>query len=117
MYETITSDGVTIAPGVVETLVSYAVHEVDGVAQVKAPSISDSLISALSKKHPAQGVIITAEDDGQINIAVHVQVFYGFQLQVIAEQIRAVVIETMEMQVGVTVASVDVFVDGIQFPE
>lgn len=117
MYETITSDGLTIAPGVVETIISLAVSQVDGVAQVKAPSIGDSLISALNKKHPAQGIIIMADDDGQITVEAHVQIYYGFQLQAVAERIRLAVVETMEMQVGITIAGVDVFVDGIQFPE
>jgi len=117
MHENLISEGLTIAPGVVETIVSLAVGQIDGVAQVKAPNLQDSFMSALNKKHPAQGIIIMADDDGRISIAVHVQIYYGFQLQEVAEQIRLVVAETMQGQVGIEVAQVDVFVDGIQFPE
>ena len=117
MYDRLTSDGLTIAPGVVETIVALAVRQIDGVAQVKAPSFSNSLASALNKKLPAQGIIIMADDDGQITVAVHVQIYYGYCLQDVAEKIRLSVVETLEGQVGIEVASVDVFVDGIQFPE
>jgi len=117
MHENLTSEGLTIAPGVVETMVSLTVSQIDGVAQVKAPSIPDSFMSALHKKHLSQGIIIMADDDGRITVSVHVHIFYGYQLQEVAQNIRQAVVETMEGQVGIQVFKVDVFVDGIQFPE
>ena len=117
MYDKLTSENLTIAPGVVETIVSLAVNQTDGVAQVKAPRFSNGLVSALNKKHPAQGVIIMADDDGQVTVAIHVQIYYGYRLQEVAAKIRNAVTETMEGQAGIEVARVDVFVDGIQFPE
>jgi uncharacterized alkaline shock family protein YloU len=111
------SEGLTIAPGVVETIVSLAVSQIAGVAQVGAPGLSESFISALSKKHPAQGILITAEEDATITVTVHVQIFYGYRLQEVAENIRAIVVDTLEGQVGIHADAVDVFVDGIQFPE
>ena len=117
MYEKLTSDGLTIAPGVVETIVSLAVSQIDGVAEVKAPSFSNTFVSALNKKHPAQGIVIMAEDDGQITVAAHVQIYYGYRLQEVADKIRHIIVDTLTGQVGIEVAKVDVFVDGIQFPE
>jgi len=117
MYEKLRCEGLTIAPGVVETIISLAVSEIDGVAQVKYPGLPNTFKSALKKKHPGQGIIIMADDDGQITVAVHVQIYYGFRLQEVAEMIRKVVADTLEGQVGIEVARVDVYVDGIQFPE
>jgi uncharacterized alkaline shock family protein YloU len=117
MDEKFMIEGLTIAPGVVETMVSLAVSQIEGVAHVGAPGISDSFISALSKKHPAQGILITADEDKAITVAVHVQIFYGYRLQEVAEQIRVVVADTLEGQVGIEVSAVDVFIDGIQFPK
>jgi uncharacterized alkaline shock family protein YloU len=111
------SEGLTIAPGVVETIVSLAVSQIDGVAQVGAPSLSGAFISVLSKKHPAQGILIMADDDGKITVAVHVQIFYGYRLHEVAENIRSAVVDTLAGQVGITATAVDVYVDGIQFPE
>jgi uncharacterized alkaline shock family protein YloU len=111
------SEGLTIAPGVVETIISLAVSQIDGVAQVGAPSLSNSFISALNRKHPAQGILIMADDDGQITVAVHAQIFYGYRLYEVAEKIRFAVADTLAGQVGIEAAAVDVYVDGIQFPE
>jgi len=116
MDERISTEGLTIAPGVVETIVSLAVSQVEGVAQVGAPSISESFISALSRRHPAQGIIITADDDGAITVSVHIQVYYGYRLQEVAARVRNNVAQTLAGQVGIQVAVVDVYVDAIQFP-
>jgi uncharacterized alkaline shock family protein YloU len=117
MDEKLMNEGLSIAPGVVETIVSLAVAQVDGVAQVGAPRLSRSFIPALSRRHPAQGILIMADDDERITVAVHVQVFYGYRLQEVAEKIRLAVAGTLSGQVGIEVAAVDVSVDGIQFPE
>jgi uncharacterized alkaline shock family protein YloU len=117
MDEKLISEGLIVAPGVIETMVSLAVAQVNGVARVGAPRLSSSFISALSKRHPAQGIIILADDDGQITVTVRVHIFYGYRLQEVAEQIRLAVADTLFGQVGIEVFAVDVCVDGIQFPE
>jgi uncharacterized alkaline shock family protein YloU len=117
MDEKLMNEGLTIAPGVVETIVSLAVAQTEGVAQVGASSLSNSFVSALSRKHPAQGIIIMADEDERITVVVHVHIFYGYRLQEVAEKIRHAVIDTLSGQIGVEAAAVDIYVDGIQFPE
>lgn len=117
MDEKLMSEGLTIAPGVVETIVSLAVSQIEGVAQVGAPGFSETFISALNKKHPAQGILITADENKEITVTVHVQVFYGYRLHDVADTIRTVVVDALDGQVGIKAAAVDVFIDGIQFPE
>ncbi|HBT95318.1 MAG TPA: Asp23/Gls24 family envelope stress response protein [Coriobacteriia bacterium] len=111
------SEGLTIAPGVIETIVSLAVGQIDGVAQVGTPGLSENFLSAFNKKHSAQGILILADDDGQITLDIHVLLYYGFKLQDVAAEIRSVAADTLSGQVGIDVAKVDVYVDGIRFPE
>ncbi|MDR1422801.1 MAG: Asp23/Gls24 family envelope stress response protein [Coriobacteriales bacterium] len=117
MDERFSIEGLTIAPGVVEAIISAAVVAVEGVSQVGAPTISGGIISAFNRRYPSQGVLITADESGEIVVTVQVHIFYGYRLQDVAEQIRKTVVETLECQVGVSVGAVDVFVAGIQFPE
>jgi uncharacterized alkaline shock family protein YloU len=117
MDEKLMSEGLTIAPGVVETIVSLAIAQVEGVAQVGAAGLSESVISAFNKKHPSQGVLITADEDEAITVTVHVQIFYGYRLQEVAEAIRVAVIDTLDGQVGIKASAVDVFIDSVQFPK
>jgi uncharacterized alkaline shock family protein YloU len=117
MDERLVNEGLSIAPGVVETIVSLAAGQVDGVAQVTAPGLSRGLLTVLGRRHPGQGVVIMADEDGIITVAVRVRVYYGYRLQEVAEQIRHAVAGTLLGQIGIEVAAVDVFIDGIQFPE
>lgn len=117
MDERFSIEGLTIAPGVIEAIISAAVGQVEGVAQVGAPSISSGIISAFNRRYPVQGILITADDDQRISVAVHTYIYYGYRLHDVADSIRSAVAETLEGQLGVAVDAVDIFVDGIQFPE
>jgi uncharacterized alkaline shock family protein YloU len=46
-----------------------------------------------------------------------VHVFYGYRLHEVAENIRIAVVETLSGQVGIEATAVDVYIDGVQFPE
>ena len=116
MAEQFSAEGLTIAPGVVETILAQAVLQVDGVAQVGSPKPTDGLLGSGKRRNPAQGIIVAAED-GQIVVAVHIRVFYGYRLTDVADQARKAVAETLEGQIGATAAAVDIYVDGIAFPE
>ena len=91
-------DGMAIAPGVVETIVSIAANEVDGVASV-GPSATSGLRAMFASKPSTQGI----------------DVYYGLVLPERAAQVRMAVADAVASQVGIQVASVDVYIDGIQF--
>jgi uncharacterized alkaline shock family protein YloU len=116
MDEQLNVDGLTIAPGVVETILNLAISQIDGVAVIGASRISEGVISAFNKRHNPQGITVTNED-GKAVVEVHVQVYYGFRLPDLAGQIRSVIADALKSQVGIDVAAVNVFIDGIQFME
>ena len=82
-------DGMALAPGVVETIVSIAANEVEGVASV--------------------------DEDDKLVISVRVDVYYGYVLPDLAANLRQAVADAVASQVGAQVSSVDVYIDGIQF--
>lgn len=111
----INSEGMAIAPGVVETIVTLAVREVPGVASVgAAPS---GIRSLLAFKQSTQGVSVVAEEDGSIAVEVAIHVLSGYSLNEIADSIRASVAEAALSQVGLKVSRVDIRVDGIHFQD
>lgn len=110
-------DGMAIAPGVVETIVSIAVREVEGIAAVGSAAARGNLRSMLGGKPSTQGIELEVDDDGKLKVAVHVDVYYGQVLPEVADRVRTAVADAVASQVGTDVASVDVYVDGIQFSE
>ncbi len=116
MEDELNIEGLTIAPGVIETIVSLVISQVDGVATVGGPKISSGIKSAFSRKPSTQGIDLIVED-GQISVEVRVQIYYGYRLPDVAAEIRSVTADALKSQVGIDVNAVDVFIDGVQFAE
>lgn len=110
-------DGMAIASGVVETIVSIAVREVEGVAAVGASAAKGNLRSMLAGKTPARGIELSVNDESKLEVAVHIDAYFGQVLPEVADRVRNAVADAVASQVGAEVASVDVYIDGLQFAE
>ena len=104
-------DGMALAPGVVETIVSIAVGEVDGVASI-GPSSTSGLRSVFGSK---QGIDITVDEEEKLHISIRVDVYYGYVLPDLAANIRQAISDAVTSQVGIPVGAVDVYIEGMQF--
>ena len=111
-------DGMAIAPGVVETIVSIALSDVEGVASIGSTNAANRGIrQVLGGKPSTQGIEIEADDEGKLQVSVHLDVYYGQVLPDVADRVRAAIADAVASQVGAEIASVDVYIDGIQFAE
>ncbi|MCL2491982.1 MAG: Asp23/Gls24 family envelope stress response protein [Coriobacteriia bacterium] len=107
--EDVTLDGITIAPGVVETVVALAAEQTEGVAGVCARSSIRRMGSA-----PAVDVAL---EDGELTCAVHIVAYYGYLLPELGHSVQSAVRCALDGQMGIKPASVDVFIDGIEFED
>ncbi len=111
----INTETMAIAPGVVETIITLAVRDVDGVASVgAAPS---GIRSLLSFKQSAEGVQVNVLEDNSVEVAVSLRVLSGRSLNEIADDVRCAVSNAVLSQVGLAVKRVDIRVDGIVFQD
>jgi uncharacterized alkaline shock family protein YloU len=106
---TVTLDGVTIAPGVVETIVGIAAEEVEGVAGV----VFHSSIRRMGSV-PAVDVLLV---DGKIVCGVHIIADFGFNLPELGAEVQRAVSHALDGQMGIKPALVDVYIDGIAFTD
>jgi len=114
MNENLMLRNLTIAPGVIETIVALAIAEVEGVAAVGTKQSPGGLVAALNKKQMLPGILIYEEDD-QVVVDAHVQVFYGYRLPDIVESIKLAVVDALQTQASIEVSMVHVTIDAIQF--
>ena len=114
MNNEINVDVLSIAPGVMETIISVAASEVDGVASLGNFAAS-GIRSMLVSKPSTSGIETKMGDDGKLYVAVHVEVYYGYVLPELAAALRGAIAESLATQAGVDVSAVDVYIDGIQF--
>jgi uncharacterized alkaline shock family protein YloU len=116
MSDEIRLEGLGVAPGVLDTIVTMAAEGVEGVAGVGAPGLA-GLVQKGARKGAARAVDVCLAEDGSISATIHVQILYGHKLKDVANAVQHSVADAVSSQVGVTVAAVDVYVDGIVFVE
>ena len=107
-------DGMALAPGVVETIVSIAANEVEGVASVGSAA-AGGLRSVFGAKPSTQGIDIAVDEDDKLVISVRVDVYYGYVLPELAANLRPHLARHGIGHGLAQVSSVDVYIDGIQF--
>lgn len=107
-------EGMALAPGVVETIVSIAVNEVEGVASVGSAN-SGGLRAVFANKVATQGIEVLVDENDNLQVAVRLDVYHGYVLPTIAQQVRTAVADAVSSQIGIAVSAVDVYIDGIQF--
>lgn len=106
----------TLAPGVVDTIISIAAQEVEGVAYVGVHS-TNGVFAMLTNKSSLSGIETSYDDEGRIDITLHVEVYYGYVLPELAEKLRASISDALLVQVGIEVGRIDVYIDGLQFQQ
>jgi len=116
MSDEIRLEGLGVAPGVLDTIVTVAAEAVDGVASVGASGIA-GLVQKGSRKGSARAVDVCVGEDGSVMASIHVHVRHGLKLREVAAAVQEAVTEALASQVGVEVSAVDVFVDGLIFAE
>jgi uncharacterized alkaline shock family protein YloU len=109
-------EGLAVAPGVLDTIVSMAAEGVEGVAALGAPGLA-GLVQKGARKGAARAVDVCVDDEGAVAATIHIQVSWGHKLKDVAMAVQHSVADALVSQVGTSVASVDVYVDGIVFAE
>jgi uncharacterized alkaline shock family protein YloU len=116
MSDEIRLDGLGVAPGVLDTIVTVAAESIEGVAAVGAPGLA-GLVQKGSRKGTARAVDVVAAESGALSVSIHIQATYGSKLREVAGCVQDAVADALSSQVGVEVETVDVYVDGLVFPE
>lgn len=113
------TDGITIAPGVIETIISLAAAEVPGVAGVGAADTISSIFAAFNagKAVPTNGIEIKIDENENVTVDIDIRASYGHRMVDIADGIRNAVSDALLGQIGVEVSQVNVHVDSLSFEE
>ena len=107
-------EGLAIAPGVIETIVSLAARDVAGVASV-GDAATGGIRTFIGGKPSTQGVDIDMDENNDLHVSIRLVVESGNVLPDVAANVRQAISDAVSTQVGAKVGSVDVFIDGVQF--
>ncbi len=114
MIEFKTSNGtIRLAPEVFTTLVGDAATSCFGVKGMAMRSVTDGLVHLLKREAMGKGVYVTYDDDPSVSIELHIIVDQGVNIPVLCHSIISEVRYKVSEATGVTVKSVDVYIDSI----
>lgn len=100
-----------IANEVVAIIAGIATSEVPGVASMSS-GIVDDITTSLGMKSSKKGVKVEISES-TVNISISIVVDYGVRIPEVAENIRKKVIESVQTMTGLTVSTVNIYIQGI----
>lgn len=100
-----------IANEVVAIIAGIATSEVPGVAAMSS-GIVDDITTTLGMKSSKRGVKVEITEN-TVNISISIVVDYGIRIPDVAQNIRTKVIDAVQTMTGLTVSTVNIYVQGI----
>ncbi len=107
------NDTVTIAPGVLLTIARLATLDVPGV--VRMGSIPGGVERLLRRVPSANGVQIAVDEGGAVTAHIYVVADASVNLREMSTQIQKSVARSIRELLGMTVASVNVHIEDVDF--
>jgi uncharacterized alkaline shock family protein YloU len=105
----------TVSPDVVAVYVADAVKGVRGIAKLQGTSWQ--VLSGKSRSElPGSGVVVRQDELGRLEVDVHVCVAWGSVIPELAQEIQGVMSRRVEPLLGITLTSINLFVDGVDPP-
>lgn len=115
MSEEVQLGEMTLAPGVLETIVTVAAREVEGVVSVVGSQQGLAQMAQKAVNRQAARSVSASVSEGAIEVALHIEVEYGRSLRLVGTEVQEAVAEAIRSQLGASVASVDVYIDAVRF--
>ncbi|KXH79943.1 Asp23/Gls24 family envelope stress response protein [Sporosarcina sp. HYO08] len=106
--------GIELTNDVIARIVGEAAVECYGiVGMASRHQIRDGLTEILRKENFARGVIVRTIGE-EMHIDLHIIVSYGVKISEVAYQVQSKVKYTLQKMVGMTVQSINIFVQGVR---
>ena len=105
---------IMIDTDVIATYAGSVAVECFGIVGMAAVNMKDGLVKLLKKDYLNHGISVVISDDNVISIDFHVIVSYGVSIEAVAENL----IETVKFKVssftGLTVDTINIYVEGVR---
>lgn len=98
---------------VIASIAAYTVLSIDGVAGMVG-GMADGITEMFGKRPARKGVRVEVID-GNLTVDVNILVQYGIPIPDLAHHIQRDVVEQVKNMTGITLSSVDVYVQGVVF--
>ena len=104
---------IRISSDVFTTVTGSAATNCYGVKGMAVRSTTDGLVHLLRRESMSKGVKVTYHDDGTVSLELHIIVDNGVNLKAVSRSIMSEVRYNVSRYTGVTVRTVDVYIDSM----
>ncbi|MBX0356491.1 Asp23/Gls24 family envelope stress response protein [Halobacillus sp. Nhm2S1] len=105
---------ITISNEVISTIAGGAAVECYGIVGMASKNqIRDGLSEMLRKENFSRGVVVRQEED-RLHIDMYIIVSYGTKISEVAHNVQSQVKYTLNKTVGLSVDSVNIFIQGVR---
>ena len=111
-YITTENGNIRISEEVVSVISAIAAKEVEGLSSMGG-TLLENISDMFAKKTPGKGVRVEFGEQGA-SIDVHITVKFGVKIREVSQAIQEQVKNAVETMSGLTVAVVNVYVDGVE---
>lgn len=105
---------IRISEDVVASIAALATSETEGVSGLYS-SLTNDIVSFLSKKNLSKGVRIDLSDEGTVKVEISFLALFGHNIREVAAQVQQNVKSSVESMTGLRVTEVDIHVGGVTF--
>ena len=105
---------VTIDSEVIARVAGLAAMECYGVVGMASINVKDGFVQLLLGDSLTQGIKVTTQEDNQVILEFHIIVEYGTKISAIADNLMSTVKYKVEDMLGLAVANVDIYVEGVR---
>ena len=105
---------IRITNSVFSNITGTAATNCFGVKGMAVRSATDGLVHLLKRESMSKGVKVAYHEDGTVSVELHIIVENGVNLPAVCRSIMSEVSYVVSKTTGVTVRSVDVFVDSMR---
>lgn len=107
---------IAIGEEVIATLAGAAAMECYGIVGMASRRLTDGFVELLGRDNWSRGVEVKV-DGNEVYITLHIIVSYGVRISEVAKNVMQKVKYAVERVTGLTVARVDVYVQGVQLSQ
>ena len=105
---------VTIDSEVIARVAGLAAMECYGVVGMASINVKDGFVQLLLGDSLTKGIKVTTQEDNQVVLEFHIIVEYGKKISAIADNLMSTVKYKVEDMLGLEVANVDIYVEGVR---
>ena len=105
---------VTITNDVIATIAGGTAVECYGIVGMASKSqIRDGIAELLKNENYSRGIVVRQEDE-KLHIDLYIIVIYGTKISEVASNVQSQVKYTLEQSLGLTVDSVNIYIQGVR---